>query len=229
MTIASASIALLRDLLDSFAPALGTVGRATVLSGSLFTGDVTVTPSTDLITTAAPHGLVTGSRVRISASTTAPSPLITTTDYFVIVVSSTTLKLASSLAEAQGGVPINIVDAGSGTMSVSEQALNTNDPLSVLLNKEVVHAGFTARPAITDVGAAVQVGNGAEKLPIEVSIINSGGTSLVYKHILLLFGSSVSATIGSSTGVDSQSLVTVTDQTITAGNSNLLAITLRLI
>jgi len=229
MTLAIASTSLLRDLLDSFAAGTGNVGRITILSGSTFSGDVTVTPATDLITTAVPHGLVTGSRVRVAATVTAPAPLLTTTDYYAIVVSTTTLKLAPDIDDALGNVPINIVDAGSGTISITEQVLTVNETQAVLLNKEVVHAGYTARPLITDVGAAVVLGNGAQKLPILASIVNSGGTSLTFRYALLLFGSSVSATIGSATGIESQSPVDFgSNTTVAAGDGRVFEITLRL-
>jgi len=230
MTVATASLSVLRDLLDSFAPNTGQVGRATILSGSTFTGNVTITPASDLITTATAHGLVTGSRVRIAATTTAPSPLLTTTDYYAVVISGTTFKLAATLEDALGAVVVNIIDSGSGAVSVTEQAVNNSDPLSVLLNKEVSHAGYTSRPAITDIGAAVVLGNGAQKLPIEVSIVNSGGSALTFRHTLLLFGSSASATIGSSSGVESQTLVDAgSNLTIGAGDGRVFSIALRLL
>lgn len=229
MPIAAASLPLLRDLLDSFAPATGSVGRATILSGTVFSGNVTITPASDLITTGSAHGLVTGSRVRVAATVTAPSPLLTTADYYVIVITGTTLKLAASIDDAIGNVPINIVDVGSGTISITEQTLNLADTLAVQLNKEVSHAGYTSRPLIENVGAAVAVGIGAQKLPINISLVNSGGTGLSFRHVLLLFGASASATIGSSTGVESQSLVDLgADTTVAADDGRVFEITIRM-
>lgn len=79
------------------------IGTAGVASG--------VTLATDLFTTAA-HDYTTGLVVRGTSTGTLPAGITTATDYFVIVVSSTTFKLATSLANALAGTVIDITDQG---------------------------------------------------------------------------------------------------------------------
>jgi len=85
-------------------------------------GDVTV--GTDLITKAS-HGLTTtGLKVRLTTTGVLPAGLALATDYFVIVLTSGTYKLAASLADAQAGTPVDITAAaGGGTHTVTPTAL----------------------------------------------------------------------------------------------------------
>lgn len=57
----------------------------------------------------------TGTKIRVSSSTTLPAGLSAGTDYFAIRASATTIKLATSLANAQAGTAIDITDQGTGT------------------------------------------------------------------------------------------------------------------
>lgn len=66
-----------------------------------------------------PSNIVTGTRVRLTTTTTLPAGLATATDYYVIRVSDTTFKLATSYANAIAGTAINITDAGTGTHTVT--------------------------------------------------------------------------------------------------------------
>lgn len=82
----------------------------------------TAVAATDLCT-AASHGFKTGLKVRGTTTTTLPAGLALSTDYFVIVVSANTFKLASSLANAQAGTAIDITDAGTGTHTLTPTAI----------------------------------------------------------------------------------------------------------
>lgn len=77
---------------------------------------------TEVITVAA-HGYTTGLKVQISNPGTLPTGISPTTDYFVINLTTNTLQLASSLANALAGTPINISAQGSGTNTVEVTAL----------------------------------------------------------------------------------------------------------
>lgn len=76
------------------------------------------------------HALLTGDGpVRVASSGVLPSPLLEDTDYWVIRVSDDSLSLASSFANAMSGQPatptpiaIDILDAGSGTITLSATA-----------------------------------------------------------------------------------------------------------
>lgn len=83
-------------------------------------GDVTV--GSDLIAIAS-HGFVTGLKVAATTSGVLPGGL-SATNYFVIVVSSGTIKLASSLANALAGTVVDITSAaGGGTHTLTPAAI----------------------------------------------------------------------------------------------------------
>jgi hypothetical protein len=83
-------------------------------------GEATCTFSDDgsgklLATYASTQDRSTYSRIRFMTSNTLPTGLATGTDYWTIRVSSTTCKLATSLANAQAGTAIGYSDAGTGS------------------------------------------------------------------------------------------------------------------
>lgn len=79
-----------------------------------------VTTATDLITVASNvDKWITGMKVRASSTTTLPTGLVAATDYFVIRISATTVKLATTLANALAGTAIDITAQGSGTHTLT--------------------------------------------------------------------------------------------------------------
>lgn len=114
----TAGSAILMDAVESFSAQV----NVTVAAPTAKT--FTVDDATDIITTASAHGLVTGNVLRVSNSGGAlPTGLVGATDYFVILLSTTTFKLASSLANAQAGTAIDITTAGTGTQTETPTAL----------------------------------------------------------------------------------------------------------
>lgn len=91
-----------------------TLGRS-----ATFTADASTDLCTYTSTTSIPSNLLTGTRVRVSSTTTLPAGLAAATDYYLIRMSDTTFELASSYANALAGTQINITDAGTGTHTVS--------------------------------------------------------------------------------------------------------------
>lgn len=83
----------------------------------------TADPVTDICTWSStaniPSNILTGTRVRLTTTTTLPAGLATATDYYIIKMSDTTFELASSYANAIAGTQINITDAGTGTHTVT--------------------------------------------------------------------------------------------------------------
>lgn len=65
--------------------------------------------ATNQLTTAAPHGLKVGDRVRVAVGTTLPSGLAAATDYFVKTVVSTTII---TLSATYGGTTIDLTSDG---------------------------------------------------------------------------------------------------------------------
>jgi len=100
-----------------------TFGRTATFSISL--ANLEVPLFTYGTTTHQPQNLLTGTPVTLSSTGTLPMGLSDATTYYLIAVSTTTFKLASSLANARLGVSISAsdpyytTDAGTGTHSVS--------------------------------------------------------------------------------------------------------------
>lgn len=65
------------------------------------------------------HGFSEGLKGQLTTTGTLPAGLSTSTDYYIIVVDSNTVKFASSLSNAQAGTAVNITDQG------SDEAVNT--------------------------------------------------------------------------------------------------------
>lgn len=104
-----------------------------------------VTVATDLIAVASNvDRWITGMKVRASTTGTLPTGLVAATDYFVIRMSATTIKLATTLANALAGTGIDITAQGSGshtlTHSLTARALGG-------LGGEEAHASTIAEMA----------------------------------------------------------------------------------
>ena len=84
-----------------------------------FTADAGTDICTWTSTANIPSNLLTGTRVRLTTTTTLPGGLATATDYYFIRMSDTTFELATSYANAIAGTNINITDAGTGTHTVT--------------------------------------------------------------------------------------------------------------
>jgi hypothetical protein len=84
-----------------------------------FTADAGTDICTYTSTSNIPSNILIGTKVRLTTTTTLPAGLALATDYFVIRVSNTTFKLATSYANAIAGTAINITDAGTGTHTIS--------------------------------------------------------------------------------------------------------------
>jgi len=118
-----------------------TLGRSATFTADAGTDLMTYTSVTSL-----PSNILTGTRVRLTTTTTLPAPLATATDYYVIRMSDGTFELATSYANAIAGTQINITDAGTGTHTVTW-----------LLPRYTNGAGVQAiffNPAATAMGAA---------------------------------------------------------------------------
>jgi hypothetical protein len=198
MPTATFSIDLLKSSNDAANPNTGTWGYMTLLKGDVTSLlAYTANATTNALTTATAHGLVTGSRIRLVGGT-LPTPLLANTDYFAIVSSTTVFTLATTLANAQASTSIDLTDAGSGSLTFTEQALLATDPLSVLVNKEISHPSWTTRALIDTLGASVDAAGIAEKPQKILSVVNSSAATLSYQHYLFIKGGT--AALGNTTG-----------------------------
>ena len=76
--------------------------------------------ATDIITSVG-HGIKTGMVFQVSTSTTLPSGVSASTDYWAIPLTDDTFALATSLANAQAGTKLNFTDAGTGDHTLTQQ------------------------------------------------------------------------------------------------------------
>lgn len=148
-----------------------------------FTADAGTDLCTWTSTANIPSNILVGTRVRLTTTTTLPAGLALATDYYVIKISDTTFKLATSYANAIAGTAINITDAGTGTHTCSW-----------LLPRYTNGAGVQAvffNPAATALGAAtpnlsigytnsVQAGSRATPTVLPVGKTAASNTLVLY-------------------------------------------------
>lgn len=79
---------------------------------------VTADSLTGTFTSASAHGRTTGDGPFTLVGTDIPVSLATSTNYWVIVTSATTFKLADSFLNAMNNVPLSLGDDGSGTITL---------------------------------------------------------------------------------------------------------------
>jgi len=91
----------------------------TLSQSDTFTADAGTDICTYTSTANSPSNILTGTRVRLTTTTTLPAGLALATDYYVIRLSDTTFSLATSYANAVAGTAINITDAGTGTHTIT--------------------------------------------------------------------------------------------------------------
>ena len=118
-----------------------TLGQTDTFSADAGTDVCTWTSTANI-----PSNILTGTRVRLTTTTTLPAGLSLATDYYVIRLSDTTFSLATSFANAVAGTAIDITSAGTGTHTVNW-----------LLPRYTNGAGLNAiifNPSATALGAA---------------------------------------------------------------------------
>jgi hypothetical protein len=91
----------------------------TLSQSDTFTADAGTDICTYTSTANIPSNILTGTRVRLTTTTTLPAGLALATDYYAIRLSDTTFSLATSYANAVAGTAINITDAGTGTHTIT--------------------------------------------------------------------------------------------------------------
>lgn len=91
----------------------------TLSQSDTFTADAGTDVCTYTSSANVPSNILTGTRVRLTTTTTLPAGLATATDYYVVRLSDTTFKLSTTYANAVAGTVINITDAGTGTHTIT--------------------------------------------------------------------------------------------------------------
>lgn len=116
-----------------------------IYRSSIFSIDAT----TDVLTILPEHIFHTGDVIKVSSTDTLPSPLLENTDYYVIKISNTEIKLASSKSNAINGVEINIITSGIGSLSIfpsDKVELIREDDYTIDYNTGKVSFSFSAFP-----------------------------------------------------------------------------------
>ena len=95
-----------------------------------FTSSISsVDSTTDLFTVASTTNFPTSQPIIFTSTGTVPAPLVSGTTYYVINISSTTFKVASSLSDAKISANIDLTGAGTGTINgtMSYQMAKTDE------------------------------------------------------------------------------------------------------
>lgn len=113
------SVAMLIDLIGFYRVTTTTTITSQAMTNTLsafstFTADA----GTD-ICTHSNINLFPYTRCQLTTTTTLPAGLSLATDYYVIKVTDTTIKFATSYANAVAGSAVNITDAGTGTHTIN--------------------------------------------------------------------------------------------------------------
>lgn len=83
-----------------------------------------VTSSTGLLfTTTTAHGFALGLVVQYTTSNTLPTGISLATDYYVVPITATTYKVATSLANALAGTVVAYTDTGTGNQTATPVAI----------------------------------------------------------------------------------------------------------
>ena len=190
---------------------------------SVFT--FTADSGTDTLTTTIAHDFLLNTRVKVSVSGggSLPSPLLAGTIYYVSAPSGSDLQLSAT----RGGAVIDLANDGSGTLSITDVALDyTVRDMSGFTRKELTdYQGLTDRPAFT-VAASVSTNSARVHLVDTVILDNSGGSAdLVFDGIFVIKDgfTTIGDTTGTKIAFDRTSAVeggAITPKIIPAGQSD---------
>lgn len=85
-----------------------------------FSATFTADASANTLTFAQPIALETGDGVKVTAATTLPVPLSSTSTYYAIRITDTSYQLATSVANALAGVSLVLASSGAGLLTLTQ-------------------------------------------------------------------------------------------------------------
>jgi pyrimidine operon attenuation protein/uracil phosphoribosyltransferase len=141
-------------------------------------GIATAVNVTDNTITFVAHGLYTGRAIALSINSGSLPAGTSATTYYAIVVDANTIKLGSSLANAEAGTAVDITDYGDATktMTITPSAVLGSQVARVEFVDTVAANTLTAGKlyfnAYNTSGAAIQIANGTTMF-IELTLRNS--------------------------------------------------------
>jgi hypothetical protein len=92
-----------------------------VAAESFATGAVSAAGNTIAVT----GSYSTGAKIKFTSTVTLPAPLVAGTEYFVIRISATSIKVAETLTDAIAGTAIDLTDTGTGTHTFTQAVSST--------------------------------------------------------------------------------------------------------
>lgn len=116
------AIAMLVDLVGFIRVTTTTVITSQAVTNTLSAFSTFTAATDDILTSTGTLGfanLLPYTRVQVSTTTTLPAGLAAATDYYVIKLTDTTIKLATSYANAVAGTAIDITSTGTGTHTLN--------------------------------------------------------------------------------------------------------------
>lgn len=154
---------------------------------------------------------VTGMSITFTTSGTAPGGLTNGNPYFVIRASATTIKFASSLADAQNGTAIDLTSTGTGTHTITAtlraRALGERggeDAHAASLTETLAHTHIQNSHTHGPAGGAAGYG-----------MVNSGGVTNILQYTAVGSGS----TYGNGVNVQSTTASATPTNQNTGGNA----------
>lgn len=101
----------------------GTVDVNTPSAGVSASASQVTSSSGLLFTTTTAHGFALGLVVQFTTSTTLPTGISAATDYYVVPITATTYKVATSLANALAGTVVAYTNTGTGDQTATPVAI----------------------------------------------------------------------------------------------------------
>lgn len=146
--------------------------------------EFTADESTDLLTVPNVEFLHTGDEVAFATTNALPSPLMTSTPYYVIQISSTTIKVASSLNNAHAGTAIDITTNGTGIQTIFSTLTTRTNGQYVGQEKEVLLTSEMPSHVHSITGIA-ELGSGGAGANIPDGAGNTGATGGNQPHTIM--------------------------------------------
>lgn len=180
------SILMLVDLIGFYRVTSVTTTTAQSVTNTITTNNSTITDvnTTDDILTHSFNALLTGTRVQFTTSGTLPAGLSLVTNYYVIRVTDTTCKVATSYANAIAGTAVDITDVGSGTHTLNTllpRYTNGNGVQALMWNTNATPLG-AATPflSLPDYVNSEQTSGRATPSPLPVGKTAAANTLVLY-------------------------------------------------